>query len=73
MSKRLKTLSAFVIVTFLVLLPFSADAVVYWIKQGQVFQGRSGEWDDNLEKVMVIKDGSTFKMWYTGEESGTRR
>jgi hypothetical protein len=52
-------------------LPFSASAVVDWTKDDAnnpiLERGSSGDWDDEeIEHPMVIKDGSTYKMWYTG-------
>ncbi len=44
-----------------------------WTKQNSgnpvLNWGSSGSWDDNgLYSVSVIKDGTTYKMWYTGHD-----
>jgi predicted GH43/DUF377 family glycosyl hydrolase len=50
----------------------SPDGLV-WTKQGStpVLQpGAAGTWDANgVSYPMVIKDGSTYKMWYTGTDA----
>jgi hypothetical protein len=57
-------------------LPFQAGAVVNWTKDAAnpVYErgdGASG-WDNGeVERPMVIKDGSNYYMWYTGRGSGT--
>jgi hypothetical protein len=60
-------------------LPFSASAVVDWTKDDAnnpvLLPGGSGAWDEKwIQRPMIIKDGSPYKMWYTGgwpEETGT--
>ena len=70
---KIKKLSIlFIIFTFVILSqPFTANAVVNWTKDdanNPVLQGDPGEWDEGeLERPIVIKDGSTYKMWYSGK------
>ncbi len=59
-------------------LPFNASAVVDWTKDDVnnpvLSPGGTGAWDETwLNLPMVIKDGSTYKMWYMGggPEAGT--
>ena len=65
----LLTILAFAILT----LSLPAGAVVNWTKQGQtnLAPGGSGQWDEAyVERPVVIKDGTTYRLWYTGENSG---
>lgn len=43
-----------------------------WAKLGVVLPlGNQGEWDENgVSTPCVIKDGATYKMWYTGVSAG---
>ena len=56
-------------------LPFQAGAVVDWTKDANnpaLETGGSGAWDeDGIDRPAVIKDGNTYKMWYSG--SGTTK
>jgi len=50
--------------------PFKAEAVVNWTKHATnpvLTRGSSPAWDEGaLQRPAVIKDGETYKMWYTG-------
>ena len=84
MEKTLKIMKsrsiAIVLITLalgILFLPFTASAVVDWTKDDAnnpvLERGSSPAWDDEeIERPCVIKDGSTFKMWYTGFDGTTR-
>ncbi len=62
------TTLAFVIL----ILPFPAGAVVDWTNRSEtnLGPGSTGAWDDSgMGSPKVIKDGSVYKMWYTGKSS----
>jgi predicted GH43/DUF377 family glycosyl hydrolase len=62
------TILAFFILTF----PFPAGAVVHWTNRTETSlgPGPAGAWDDYVTLAPnVIKDGETYKMWYTGKGS----
>ena len=73
--KTKKFASLFIILAFAVLaLPFGAGAVVNWTKDTAsnpvLLTGGSGAFDEEaIERPMVIKDGSTYKMWYSGQNA----
>ena len=44
---------------------------INWTKQGKVLQVTATQWDDvSLYAPEVIKDGSTYHMWYSGGDGG---
>jgi predicted GH43/DUF377 family glycosyl hydrolase len=60
--------------SLLLLLPFTAGAIVdfYPLTETNLERGSSGAWDDtNLAGGTVIKNGSTYEMWYEGQNSTT--
>jgi len=61
-----------ILTVFILYVPFQAGAVVQWAKSGSnpvLSPAASGSWDDySVEFPAVIKDGSTYKMWYTGAD-----
>jgi predicted GH43/DUF377 family glycosyl hydrolase len=62
----------FTILAFIITLPYPAGAVVDWTNRTEtnLEPGPAGAWDDDETLAPnVIKDGSTYKMWYTGKSS----
>jgi predicted GH43/DUF377 family glycosyl hydrolase len=69
--KNKKSAIIFTIFAFVILsLPFHAGAVVNWTKDtanNPVYEPGDGGWDDNeVERPMVVKEGTGYTMWYTG-------
>lgn len=52
---------------------YSTDGGITWTKHGKVLsRGSSGQWDDySIYCARVIKEGSTYKMWYVGRRAST--
>ncbi|MBW1716686.1 MAG: hypothetical protein JRJ77_12825 [Deltaproteobacteria bacterium] len=62
----------------ILVLPLTATAVVDWTKDDAnnpvLEPGGSGAWDEDIDRPAVIKDSSTYKMWYSGlNSSGTTK
>jgi sucrose-6-phosphate hydrolase SacC (GH32 family) len=61
-----------ILTVFVLYLPFQAGAVVQWTKRGSnsvLSPAAFGAWDDySVDMPAVIKDASTYKMWYTGTD-----
>ncbi|MBW1702029.1 MAG: hypothetical protein JRJ11_13020 [Deltaproteobacteria bacterium] len=77
MKIRNTSILLMILVFAFLLMPFTASAVVDWTKDDAnnpvLERGSSPAWDDEeIERPCVIKDGSTFKMWYTGFDGTTR-
>ena len=71
--KRRSSCAVFVMFAFFILtFPFPANAVVNWTNRVEtdLVPGPTGAWDDcETSAPNVIKDDSTYKMWYTGKSS----
>ncbi len=72
MQKKLSCIVFIILAFFILTLPFPAGAVVDWTNRTEtdLGPGPAGAWDDDqIGLPNVIKDGSTYKMWYTGKSS----
>jgi predicted GH43/DUF377 family glycosyl hydrolase len=71
MKIRNSSILLMTLVFAILIMPFTASAVVDWTKYGGnpvLERGTSGAWDDEeIERPMVIKeDTNDYRMWYTG-------
>ena len=72
---KIKRLSIFshLLACAILFVPLSADAVVNWTKDSRnpiLKRGIPPSWEQgDLERPVVIKDGATYKMWYTGNDA----